>query len=127
MGVSNLAYIKPNNKAKDIKTFCLVQQYIAESYVLDVKDRHNLKYVVSFVLFICCLVEEAYNNKTSKVNKKEEVFSHISKFLNISLDENDKNIIGEIIEDLHSSRRIKRVSFLTKSTKLLISFFLKKA
>ena len=126
MGVSNLAYIKPNNKAKDIKTFGLVQQYLAENYV-DVKDRYNLKYVVSFVLFICCLVEEAYNNKTSKVNKKEEVFLHISKFLNISLDENDKNIIGEIIEDLHSSRRIKRVSFLTKSTKLLISFFLKKA
>lgn len=125
MGVSNLSYIKPDNKAKDIKTFGLVQQYLAENYV-DVKDRPNLKFVVSFVLFVCCLVEEAYNKKTSKVNKKDEVYLHISKFLSITLTEPDKQIIGEIIEDLHSSRRIKRVSFLAKTSKLLISFFLKK-
>lgn len=125
MGVSNLSYIKPDNKAKDIKTFGLVQQYLAENYV-DVKDRPNLKFVVSFVLFVCCLVEEAYNKKTSKVNKKDEVYLHISKFLSITLTESDKQIISEIIEDLHSSRRIKRVSFLAKTSKLLISFFLKK-
>jgi hypothetical protein len=125
MGVSNLSYIKPTNKAKEIKSFGLIQQYLADNYI-DVKDRNNLKYVVSFILFICCLVEEAYNKKNSKVNKKDEVFNHIAKFLSITLTEADKNIIGEIIEDLHSSRRINKVSFLTKTSKLLMSVFLKK-
>lgn len=124
MGVSNLKHIKPSNKAKAVKNFGDVQEYLLETYK-DVIDKTELKHVVSFIQFICCLVEEAYSKK-SKVNKKEEVFNHISKFLKITLNDQDKKIIGEIIEDLHSSNRIKKVSYLTKTAYCLINMFLKK-
>ena len=61
------------------------------------------------------------------MDKKEEVYKHIEKFLAVALNPQDKNIIGEIIEDLHSSRRIKRISFLQKTILILAHIFLKKA
>ncbi len=129
MGVSNLKFIKPKNKAKIIQTFGDIQDFLTDTYK-DIPDKSQLKYLVSFILFVCCLVEEAYSKNTpenKKISKKDEVYNHISKFLNAQLNEADKKIIGEIIEDLHSSNRIKRVSFLQKTLFLVAGFFLKKA
>jgi len=128
MGVSNLKLIKPKNKAKAIQTFGDIQDFLNETYK-DIPDKTQLKYLVSFILFVCCLIEEAYSKKTpenKKVSKKEEAFNHINKFLNTPLNEQDKRIIGEIIEDLHSSRRIKKVSYLQKTLFIVAKFFLKK-
>lgn len=128
MGVSNLKNIKPTNKAKIISTFGDIQEYLNETYH-DVADKSTLKYLVSFILFVCCLVEEAYSKNSiqnKKIDKKEEVYKHIEKFLNTTLNAQDKQIVGEIIEDLHSSRRIKRVSFLQKTVLILANIFLKK-
>ena len=128
MGVSNLKLVKPKNKAKTIQTFGDIQEFLTDTYK-DIPDKSQLKYLVSFILFVCCLVEEAYAKNTpenKKISKKDEVFNHISKFLNVALNEQDKKIIGEIIEDLHSSRRIKRVSFLQKTLFIVAKFFLKK-
>lgn len=128
MGSSNLKHIKPKNKAKSLKTAGDIQEYLTETYS-DVADKPSLKYLVSFILFVCCLVEEAYsknNIENKKVNKRDEVLGHISKFLNLTLSDQDKKIIGEIIEDLHSSRRIKKVTFLQKTLFILAGVFLKK-
>ncbi len=128
MGSSNLKHIKPKNKAKILKTASDIQIYLNDTYS-DIPDKSSLKYVVSFILFVCCLVEEAYSKKkieNKKVNKKDEVFNHMSKFLNVTLNDQDKKIIGEIIEDLHSSQRIKKVSLLQKFTFFIASKFLKK-
>jgi hypothetical protein len=128
MGLDNLKHIKPKNKAKILKTASDIQIYLNDTYS-DIPDKSSLKYVVSFILFVCCLVEEAYSKKkieNKKVNKKDEVFNHMSKFLNVSLNDQDKTIIGEIIEDLHSSQRIKKVSLLQKFTFFIASKFLKK-
>lgn len=128
MGISNLKLIKPKNKAKTIQTFSDIQEFLTETYK-DIPDKSQLKYLVSFILFVCCLVEEAYSKNTpenKKIAKKDEVFNHISKFLNVQLNDQDKKIIGEIIEDLHSSRRIKRVSFLQKTLFIVAKIFLKK-
>jgi hypothetical protein len=128
MGLDNLKHIKPKNKAKILKTANDIQIYLNDTYS-DIPDKSSLKYVVSFILFVCCLVEEAYSKnkiENKKVNKKDEVFNHISKFLNVSLNDQDKTIIGEIIEDLHSSQRIKKVSLLQKFTFFIASKFLKK-
>ncbi len=129
MGISNLKNIKPKNKAKVIATFGDIQEYLNDTYS-DVADKSSLKYVVSFILFVCCLVEEAYAKKSiqnKKIDKKEEVYKHIEKFLAVALNPQDKNIISEIIEDLHSSRRIKKISFLQKTVLILAHIFLKKA
>jgi hypothetical protein len=128
MGLDNLKHIKPKNKAKILKTASDIQIYLNDTYS-DIPDKSSLKYVVSFILFVCCLVEEAYSKKkieNKKVNKKDEVFNHMSKFLNVTLNDQDKKIIGEIIEDLHSSQRIKKVSLLQKFTFFIASKFLKK-
>ena len=128
MGSSNFPLIKPKNKAKVVQTFGEIQEFLTETYK-DVSDKSQLKYLVSFILFVCCLVEEAYckrNRENKKIDKKEEVFTHIANFLSIHLTDQDKLIIGEIIEDLHSSRRIKRVSYLQKTLFVVAKFFLKK-
>ena len=84
-----------------------------------------------FILYVCCCVEETYANKKNiengKVNKKEEVLKLIGEFIKVPLNEQDKKLIFEIIEDLHSSRRIKKVSFISKSIFWLSKFFLKDA
>lgn len=125
MGVSNLSLIKPpKGKAKDAHTSLSIQEFLTHTYT-DVKQRSTLKYVISFIQFVCCLVEEAYNKK-SKINKKDEVFIQIAKFLSITLSDEDKAIIGEIIEDLHINKRIKKVTYLSKTSSLVKSLFLKK-
>ena len=128
MGKANLKLVKPKNKAKVIQTFGDIQEYLIDTYK-DVADKISLKFCVSFILFVCCLVEEAYSKNTpenKKISKKDEVFNHICKFLNITLTDADKKIIDGIIEDLHSSRRIKRVSYLQKTLFIVAKFFLKK-
>jgi hypothetical protein len=128
MGVSNLKLLKPKNRAKVIQTFGEIQSFIAEIYG-DIPDKSELKYLTSFIELVCCAIEEAYSKPTienKKVSKKDEAFNQISKFLNIKLTEDDKKFIGNIIEDLHSSRRIKKVSYLQRTVFLLAKFFLKK-
>lgn len=128
MGISNFKFIKLKNKAKVIKSFNDIQKHLSKQYE-DVLDKSQLKFLTSFIEFVCCLVEEAYSKKSpenKKVSKRDEVLNHITKFLNIKLTEDEKRTIIDIIEDLHSSGRIKKVSCLTKTFYIISSFFLKK-
>jgi RecG-like helicase len=127
MGLKQIKLVKPKSIALNIASFNEIQSYIDDTYK-EVSDKNRLKYLSSFILFVCCIIEEAYqprNLQNKKVDKKEEVLKHISSFLGIQLSPEDINIIGDIIEDLHSSRRIKRVSFLSKAVFTIGSFFLK--
>lgn len=128
MGVSNLKLIKPKNKAKTIQTSNDIQTFICDLYG-SVSDKNELKYLSSFIELVCCAIEEAYGKKTvenSKVNKKDEAILQIATFLKVTLSDADKKMIGSIIEDLHSSNRIRRVSYVQKTVFLLAKFFLKK-
>ena len=129
MGLKNLELLKPANKSKVIACAPVILEYVERHYG-KVQDKVSLKYLPSFILYVCCCVEETYANKkkieNTKVNKKEEVLKFIAEFIKVPLNEQDKKIIGEIIEDLHSSRRIKRVSFLQKTLFIVAKFFLKK-
>ena len=127
MGLKQIKLVKPKSIALNIASFNEIQSYIDDTYK-EVSDKNRLKYLSSFILFVCCIIEEAYqprNLQNKKVDKKEEVLKHISTFLGITLSNEDAHIIGDIIEDLHSSRRIKRVSFLNKALFTIGSFFLK--
>lgn len=128
MGVSNLKLLKVKRKAKTIQTAKEIQDFILEMFG-DVADKNELKYLISFIELVCCAIEEAYSKKTvenKKVCKKDEALSHIAKFLNIALTEQDKKTITGIIEDLHSSGRIKKVSYLHKTVFMFAKLFLKK-
>lgn len=127
MGLKQIKLVKPKSIALNIASFNEIQSYIDDTYK-EVSDKSRLKYLSSFILFVCCIIEEAYqprNLQNKKVDKKEEVLKHIATFLATSLTEEEKRVIGDIIEDLHSSRRIKRVSFAQKALFTIGSFFLK--
>lgn len=127
MGLKQIKLVKPKSIALNIASFNEIQSYIDDTYK-EVSEKPRLKYLSSFILFVCCIIEEAYqprNLQNKKVDKKEEVLQHIATFLGVALTEEEKRVIGDIIEDLHSSRRIKRVSFLSKAVFTIGSFFLK--
>ena len=126
MGLKQIQLVKPKSIALNIASFNEIQSYIDETYK-EVSDKSRLKYLSSFILFVCCIIEEAYqprNIQNKKVDKKEEVIKHIASFLNVPLTDEERRVIGDIIEDLHSSRRIKRVAFIQKALFTIGSFFL---
>lgn len=128
MGVGSLKYIKVKNKAGVFKISETVQEFLGEIY--HNVNKNELKYLPSFIELVCCAIEEAFSKPTienKKVSKKDEAFNQLAKFLNITLTEQDKIIIGNIIEDLHSSGRIKRVSYLQKAKFKMATVFLRKA
>jgi hypothetical protein len=127
MGLKQIKLVKPKSIALNIMSFKEIQEYIDDTYK-DVPDKGRLKYLSSFILFVCSILEEAYqprNIQNQKVDKKNEAIRHIEAFLGVQLKDEEKRVIGDIIEDLHSSRRIKRVSFLSKTVFTIGSFFLK--
>lgn len=126
MGLKQIQLVKPKSIALNIASFNEIQSYIDETYK-EVPDKARLKYLSSFILFVCCIIEEAYqprNIQNKKVDKKDEVIKHISTFLGVQLKDEERRVIGDIIEDLHSSRRIKRVAFIQKALFTIGSFFL---
>ncbi len=132
MPLKNLGLIKPKNKSKVISGSVAILEQI-EAHFGKVQNKTELKQMPSFILFVCCLVEEAYSSKHNKenqnINKKDEVLKIIQSFVSSSsqFTEQEQNQIGEIIEDLHSSHRIKKVSSLVKTFYLVTKFFLKNA
>lgn len=130
MPLKNLGLIKPKNKSKVISGTAAIMEQL-DLHFGKVQNKTELKQMPSFILFVCCLVEEAYcskrNKENQKVNKKEEVLKVIQSFVNVNnsqLTEPEKKQISEIIEDLHSSNRIKQVSSLSKTFYFVTKFFL---
>ncbi len=115
MGLKNLKLMKPTDRAKVIKCSQTIIQMV-EAEFGGVVNKQELKHIPSFICFVCCLVEEAYsgnNKEKKKVNKKDEVLKTIIDFIKTPLTEQDKKGIFEIIEDLHTSGRIKKYSYLS--------------
>lgn len=129
MGLQSIGLLKPSNKAKVVVNFSVILEYL-EKHFGKVVDKSTLKFLPSFILFICCCIEEVYSNKrkleNNKINKKDEVFKLITEFTKVNLNDNDKKIISDIVEDLHSSGRIKKVSYISKTVFWLTSFFFQK-
>jgi RecG-like helicase len=123
----NLKLVRPVLKAASLQTRDEINAYIQEIYETHT-NKTELKYLSSFILFVCCCVEESYSKKSrqnKKIDKKIEVLEHIATFISQPLSDADKRIIEEIVEDLHSSKRIKRVSFIDKLVFTIGNFFFK--
>ena len=120
--------VKPKLQALAVTDKSEIDNYILSVYE-GITERQSLKFLPSFILFVCCVVEECYSKRSvhhAKIDKRAEVLKHISSFLSVQLSESDQTIISSIIEDLHSSKRIKRVSMVQKVIFTIGSFFLKK-
>ena len=129
MGFKNLSKIKPKHKAK----LLIGPQNILEQIELNfgkVADRNALKLIPSFVEFVGCLIEEAYTSHSNvdkkKINKKEELLKAIADFTKTNLTEQEKKQLSEIIEDLHTSGRFKKFSYLSQIFFQLLKPLLKK-
>ena len=85
---------------------------------------------LSLLRFLCNVVENSYNKKDvvdSKVNKKQIVIDVYIILKPQCNNQDDKNILDKLIEDLHTSKQILKVSRLRYYYKLLKNhFFLKK-
>lgn len=129
MGFKNLKFVKPSKRLKVLLGSKEILELIEENFG-KVVNRNDLKFIPSFVEYVCSLVEEAYNSKTNvdkqKVNKKEEVIKLIGEFLKVTLSEQDKKQLTELIEDLHSSGRIKKASYLSNVFFQLLNQFISK-
>lgn len=128
MGKNSMKLVKPKLQAEAVMDKTEIDSYIKSVYE-GVSDKQSLKFLPSFILFVCCVVEECYSKRSihhTKIDKREEVLRHIASFLGVTISESDKNVLISIIEDLHSSGRIKRVSRVQRMIFTIGSFFLKK-
>jgi hypothetical protein len=128
MGKTSMKLVKPKLQALAVTDKSEIDNYILSVYE-GITERQSLKFLPSFILFVCCVVEECYSKRSvhhAKIDKRAEVLKHIASFLSVQLSESDQTIISSIIEDLHSSKRIKRVSMVQKVIFTIGSFFLKK-
>lgn len=129
MGFKHLSKVKLNGKARLISGSKNIIEQIENEFG-KVTDRTSLKFVPSFLEYVCCLIEEAYTSKSNldkqKVNKKDEAIKIITEFIKQPLTEQDKKQIIELIDDLHSSRRIKKASYLSSLFFQLLGILLKK-
>jgi uncharacterized protein (DUF2267 family) len=85
---------------------------------------------LSLLRFLCNIVENSYNKKDvvdSKVDKKKVVIDVYIVLKPHCNNQEDKNILDKLIEDLHTSKQILKVSRIRYYYKLLKNhLFLKK-
>jgi hypothetical protein len=117
--------VKPENF---LRTLILIRDIsiVMKDKLKDI-DLDTHKKNPDFILYVCNIIENSYTKKNiedKKINKKD-IFFLIFKELNIEISEDDKKVIDDIIEHLHSSRRIRKISNYIL-LKYFINFFLKK-
>ena len=117
---TSVELVKPKSLLKVLIRSGDVIEYVVNT-LQKIPDLENQKFNLSLIRYICEIVENTnvYSSKTvalEKTNKKDVVFSILQK-LYPNLTEEDKKIINGIIEDLHSSGRIKMV----KRSKLIFT------
>lgn len=122
MDSTALKLIQPKNSLKNSQTASQLVAHIVEE-LKDVSDLVKKKNDPEFIKYVCNLVENVFvEHKKQKVNKKEIALQIIQKVIPILTDD-DKKVIDTIIEFLHSSKQIKRVSSVKIASYKLVHFF----
>ena len=115
---------KPKNSLKVLVRVASLTKMIKEE--LGFLDWSKHKYSADVIERICNLIESEFcsNSKAeSKVDKKQILFDIVGSF--IALTEDDKRIIGDVVEHLHNTGRIRLPSVRSQSV-ALAKCFLKK-
>jgi len=123
---TSIKLIKPKNIIKNLKRSGDIIQFILDS-LKDLPELEKQKHNPDLILYICKVVENSFTKKTiadAKINKKDTVILTIKKLIP-SITEQDKIIIDGIIEHLHSSGRIKKISSLKIAVNYITSFLKK--
>ena len=70
MGKSTMRMIKPKLQAETITNKTEIDNYIKSVYD-GIVDKSTLKYLPSFILFVCCVVEECYSKRSIHQSKNK--------------------------------------------------------
>jgi hypothetical protein len=89
-----------------------------------ISKHYELRSNPELILLVCNIVENTIN-KSDKVSKKDVVID-VFKQINHITCENDINLLGSLIEFLHSNDKIKKVKLLRKATFYTINWLKKK-
>ena len=89
-------------------------------------DFATLKNNEQFILHVCEIVENIFTEKRIKKRKKEFVLKIIIGII-VDITDNDRRVIEEKIEFLHSNNVIKKVPIHTKAWNNITSVFAKKS
>jgi hypothetical protein len=117
--------VVPSNSLKrDLKINKLVDQLKSElKDLLNIEKRFDLE----LIKYVCNKVENVFKHaKKYKINKKDIAIEIIQKLVG-NLSENDKLIISNNIESLHSNNQIKAEAVLKVIFKSALNFLVKSA
>ena len=98
-----------------IDTFLTEFQKYCDEYLT---TKNNSKFDISLLRRLCNILENSYvkkNNVDEKLNKKQTVideYMRLKSKLNVQYSVDDKKVLETIIEDLHNSGQIKKISNL---------------
>lgn len=116
--------VKPKNALRVLEKQAEIAKIVKEKYGF--LDWSKSKFQADVLEMIANLIEAEFNSNKkaqTKVNKKELLLNIVSQF--ISLTEEDKRVIGETVDFLHNTGRI-RLPSLKRKTLAISSWFLKK-
>lgn len=126
MDLSIIQDIKPKNALMFSITICKIANLITDELRgMTKEDINKLKYDEEFLCNVCSIVENVFTDKKGKLRKKEFVIEILKKVINNITDE-DKLIIGNKIEFIHSNELIRQIKTSEKLFNLLIRFLFKK-
>ena len=96
-----------------IDTFLIEFQKYCDEYLA---TKNNIKFDVSLLRTLCNILENSYvkkNNVDEKLDKKQTVieeYVRLKSKVNIQYTPDDKKALEVIIEDLHNTGQIKKIS-----------------
>lgn len=121
---SNLVYVRFKRKLFKADLEKQLQQII-EDKVKSLPNHTDLRLHPELILLCCQLVENSVsNNKKLKLDKKQLVIDVLSKIFTYNI--NDKKQAEEVIEFLHSAKKIHRVKLIVKIGHLVLDWIQRK-
>ena len=124
----SVSMVKPKNLLLQIKSSSDLETYIIES--LKGIELTSHKFNPDLILYVCNVIENWFHKyqksiADEKLNKKDIAIKILKKLIP-SISAQDELSIVQIIEHLHSSKKIKVVSLLKWSGQLLCDILQKK-
>ncbi len=124
--MDTLKLVKPVNSLLIQQQIIQIVSHIKKEFDgMNNEDFIKLKDDEQFILHICEIVESVFTDKRIKKRKKELVIK-IMQHLISDLTDDDKNIISNKIEFLHSNNVIRQVSYKKLILNKIMSVFSKK-
>jgi len=117
----------PKNGVNTVLTLAIATKLFSETYAgLSTEELNLLKLNPDFVVGACNLVENLFDKKKHKTNKKElatNILITCLKQKNLGYHHDEIKHLDVVIESCHSNNRIKKISLKKRLGKKTLNFF----